>query len=93
MKLKAPEFQINTGAPFENDRQSRENTAENITALLKIIDDPMVLCINAPWGSGKTTFLKMWKHALDKEGFKTLYFSAWENDFTDNALASLPVCR
>ena len=48
-----------------------------------------VLAINNKWGTGKTTFVKMWKQHLSNEGFKTMYFNAWENDFDMEPLAAM----
>lgn len=89
MKLKAPQIEIPPKDPFLNDLLGRKESAELLTELIRSTDAPLVLCINAPWGEGKTTFLKMWRQLLMNEGFKTLYFNAWENDFTDDAFVSL----
>ena len=37
----------------------------------------------------KTFFLKMWKQNLQNEGFTTIYFSAWEDDYCNDALIAL----
>jgi hypothetical protein len=89
MKLKAPQIEIPIEDPFRSDLLSRRVTAEQLTEILKSSDEPLVLCINAGWGNGKTTFLRMWRVLLNQEGFKTLYFNAWENDHSDDALISL----
>ena len=89
MKLKAPPIEIPTDDPFRNDLLGRKESAEFLTELLRSTDEPMVLCINAPWGEGKSTFLRMWRQTLVNAGFKTLIFNAWENDFSDDALVSL----
>ena len=47
--------------------------------------DPFVLNINAPWGYGKTFFLKSLKEELEKE-HEVIYFDAWKNDFTKEPL-------
>ena len=89
MKLKAPQFEIPSEDPFKNDLLGRKTTAEQLTEILKSSDEPLVLCINAAFGNGKTTFIKMWRGLLNQEGFKTLYFNAWENDHSEDALVSL----
>lgn len=40
-------------------------------------------------GTGKTTFVKMWRQQLEDQEFKTLYFNAWENDYADDVLVAL----
>src|SRR5687767_920857 len=89
MKLKAPQFEIPPAEPFKNDLLKRELCAEQLTELLKSYEEPLVFCINATFGNGKTSFLKMWREHLKLQGFKTIYFNAWENDHSDDALASL----
>ena len=89
MKLKAAPVEIPPDEPFRHDLLERKVCAEQLTELLKSSDDSLVLCISAEWGNGKTTFLKMWRQHLINEEFKTLYFNAWENDYSEDALVSL----
>lgn len=53
-----------------------------------------VISIHSPWGTGKTTFIEMWKMYLSKEvnlkdRYHTIYFNAWENDDSKNPLVSI----
>jgi hypothetical protein len=89
MKLKAPEFEVPASDPFENDLLGRKDSAIALTELICTTKEPLVLSINASWGEGKTTFLKMWRQMLENREVKTLYFNAWENDFSDDAFVSL----
>nr|WP_253246528.1 P-loop NTPase fold protein [Snodgrassella alvi] len=41
------------------------------------------------WGQGKTTFIKMWQQYLKNLHIPTIYFNAWESDYTDDALIAL----
>lgn len=77
---------IPEGAPFDNDKLNREPTADFLTDLLRSAEGPYVMSLNAPWGTGKTTFVKMWKQKLVNNGYSALYFNAWENDFADDPL-------
>lgn len=89
MILKAKEIEIIEGNPFQNDKLNRKENAEILTEFVCSSSDPMVVCIDAPWGQGKTTFLRMWEQHLKNSHVPTLYFNAWENDFTDDAFVSL----
>lgn len=89
MRLRAPEVEIPADSPFRNDLLGRKESAELLMELLRSTETPLVLCINAKWGEGKTTFLRMWLQLLRNTDFRALYFSAWENDFSDDALISL----
>ncbi|MDD2863964.1 MAG: P-loop NTPase fold protein [Methylococcales bacterium] len=86
------EVEIKANEPFQNDKLGRKESAEILTQFIKSSNgEPLVLCINAPWGQGKTTFLKMWQTYLQNEdnGFETIYFDSWKNDFTDDALVAI----
>lgn len=89
MLLKVREIEITSSSPFQNDSLNRQESAEVLTQFVTSVNDPMVVCIDAPWGQCKTTFLKMWKQHLENNNIPTLYFNAWENDFSDDALVSL----
>lgn len=89
MRIKPVKVEIAKEAPFLNDLLERKESAEVLTELVASIEEPFVFCIDAGWGEGKTTFLLMWKQHLENQGFSTLYYNAWENDFTDDALVAL----
>lgn len=89
MILKPQEIEVIEGSPFQNDKLDRKESAEVLTEFILSSNDPMVVCIDAPWGQGKTTFLRMWEQHLKDNSVPTLYFNAWENDFTDDAFVSL----
>ena len=76
--------------PFQNDKLNRESIAENLENIIDATNDSMVLSIDASWGNGKTTFIKMWKQKIDNEKkYKALYFNAWENDDCEDPLLAL----
>ncbi|MBW8330714.1 MAG: KAP family NTPase [Prolixibacteraceae bacterium] len=89
MKLKHHDIPIDAERPFANCKLGREQYANILTSLVGSYADGFVLAINNEWGTGKTTFVKMWQQQLNNQGFKTLYFNAWENDFENGALAAL----
>lgn len=89
MRIKPAKVEIVKENPFFNDLLERKESAAVLTELVASIEEPFVFCIDAAWGEGKTTFLLMWKQHLENQGFSTLYYNAWENDFTDDALVSL----
>ena len=71
------------------DRMNRAGDIEKLTRLIGGMTEPFTLCINASWGAGKTTFVKLWKDALKEQGINSIYFSAWEEDFTREPLIAL----
>lgn len=79
-------------APFGFDRLGRKKSAEVLTRIVSRIKGPCVLALDAPWGYGKTTFLKMWEAWLRQEaqGFPVVAcFNAWEADFTHHPFRAL----
>lgn len=76
-------FEIDTEDPFNNDQLRREDEVKSLTSVFEILDNQMVLAINSKWGTGKTTFLKMWNQYLKNSGYKTIFFNAWENDYVE----------
>ncbi|GIU34322.1 hypothetical protein TUM4644_35540 [Shewanella colwelliana] len=89
MIIKNRELVVEPGSPFLNDELNRLESAEVLTQFVLSTQDPMVVCLDAPWGQGKTTFLRMWEQHLKDSSVPTIYFNAWENDFTDDALVSI----
>ena len=81
-----PETEIPTTKekPFEHCKLKRQQHAVNLTNIVKNVNQPFVLVLDAKWGDGKTTFIKMWQKHLEKEEIDTIYFNAWENDFYED---------
>ncbi|MCB2228775.1 MAG: KAP family NTPase [Desulfarculaceae bacterium] len=73
---------------FEEDHLGREPLASTLSQLARTVTQPFVLAIDSPWGTGKTTFLKMWQEMLQKDGCSVIYFNAWENDFVEDPLSA-----
>ena len=55
--------------PFRNDLLDRKQPAEILTHLVGSIEGPCVIAVDAAWGAGKTTFLRLWAQQLRNEGF------------------------
>jgi hypothetical protein len=89
MKIKHHELEIPQANPFANCKLEREPYARVLSDIVNTYADGFVLAINNEWGTGKTTFVKMWQQQLKNEGFQTIYFNAWENDFDSKPLVAL----
>ena len=75
--------------PFQYDLLDRKEAVETLTRLVGANQGPCVLAVDAPWGAGKTTFLKMWAQYLSKQKFAVVEFNAWETDFSDDPFVAL----
>lgn len=79
---------------FSNfDRFERKVFADRLTKVISsfypFYNEAFVLGLNAKFGSGKTTFLRMWKHDLESSGYKVIYINAWETDFDNEPLVPI----
>lgn len=61
----------------------------------EFVDGSLVASLNAPFGSGKTTFIQMWKDHLDTRRTsdadvpRCILLNAWEDDYCGDPLLSL----
>ncbi len=88
MNLRLQAIQIDPNNPFDRDLLNRKVEIENLSMLIRNMNSPAVLAIDSRWGTGKTTFIKMWEQYLKMEGLESLYFNAWSTDFSEDPLLS-----
>ncbi len=89
IRIKPQELEIPEENPFENDLLDRKGPIDILSNIVASIKGPCVLAINAPWGTGKTTFLRMWSQHLRNENFSVVYFNAWETDFSGDPFIAI----
>ncbi len=89
LKLKLPEYDISAAEPWADDVLDRNRLAERLTNLIQNQSAPFTFSIHGNWGTGKTFLLKRWQKDLENEGFKAVYFNAWEDDFSGDPLLAI----
>ena len=89
MKFRLPELEIPSDDPFRNDALERKPVVEFLAGLLDEFNGPFVLALDSPWGTGKTTLVRMLKAKLEQSNFQCVYFNAWLTDFVDDPLVAL----
>lgn len=89
VRIRPHEINITEEEPFKNDLLGRKESAEVLTHLAKSIEGPCVLAVEAAWGTGKTTFLKMWSQHLRKIRFPVIELNAWKTDFSGDPFIAL----
>jgi hypothetical protein len=88
MEFKIAPIEVPAEDPFRFDALKRKPSIEALTNLVNALKGPFVLTIDSPWGTGKTTFIKIWQAFLESQGFACLYFNAWETDFSTDPLVA-----
>jgi predicted KAP-like P-loop ATPase len=90
LHLFPPELEIGPDEGFnEKDIFGRREFGEVLTRIVRILEGPAVLLLDAPWGVGKTTFIKMWLGELSKIGIPNIYFDAFANDYHEDAFITV----
>ena len=83
MKLHPPTPNIPETEPFKNDLFGRKQLGDSLLSLFKNTQEGVVLCLDAPWGDGKTTFARMWLAELKRQGLNCIYFNAYAHDYAN----------
>jgi hypothetical protein len=89
MEIKHKDLILDESKPFLHCKLDRQRNAGVLTSIVQTYAEGFVLALNGKWGTGKTTFVKMWQLSLQHSGHKTIYFNAWENDFENEPLTAL----
>lgn len=78
------------GSAFAEDLFERKQIADNLTRLFSQCDDGLVVTIDADWGEGKTSFVRMWEAELKgNDQFVPIYYDAFAHDFSSDAFVSI----
>ena len=83
------EIDVPTDDPFRHDLLDRREAADTLTHIVANLDGPSTLALDAPWGAGKTTFLRIWTQHLRNRGFPVVQFNAWETDYSEEPFLTL----
>ena len=89
IRIQPRDIEVLAGDPFEHDLLGRKESIEALTNVISSLDGPCVMAVDAGWGMGKTTFLKMWAQHLRNERFPVVEFNAWETDFAQDPFVAL----
>lgn len=83
------ELKSDNDDPFQKCKLNRRESAEVLTQLITNYREGFVLALNSEWGTGKTTFLKMWQEYLEIRDFETVHFNAWKTDYSADPFIAL----
>ena len=89
IKLKIPEAEISEVNPWADDVLKRSDVAHSLMELIRDQNPPFVVSLHGQWGTGKSFLLTRWQQDLKNNGFKSIYFNAWEDDFYEDPLIAI----
>ena len=87
----APKLLVPEDEPYEFDRLSRKPLGDLLTRFATHVDRPCTIAINAAWGHGKTTFLRMWAAhlKLEQSAFLVIEVNAWKTDYFNDPFVAI----
>ena len=88
-QIKNTEIEIDRDKPFANCKLGRWQYARVLEKLISRNHQGGVISLNGKWGTGKTTFVRMFAQMLENKGYPTILFNAWETDFISDPLIAL----
>jgi hypothetical protein len=89
MPTRFAEIEVPEDDPFKYDKLNRKPIVEFLSSLIENTEGPFVMALDSPWGTGKTTFVKMLQYNLKLKDNKCVYFNAWEVDYAVDPLIAL----
>ena len=87
--LKPEELPVSTDNPYQADLLSREDFGDGLSKLIDFGSGTGVVLIDGGWGSGKTTFLRMWIQKARNQGKVVAMVNAWDGDYRGNPLEDI----
>jgi len=93
MRVTIPQIEISRQEGFlHKDIFNRKEFGERLANLFENSQEDMVVALDAQWGEGKSTFIKMWQGHVEnnrEKKFKTIYFDAFANDYQKDPFLAL----
>ena len=84
-----PEIPEVGGFTDANDIFGYRDFAGRLANLVRNIDEPLVIALDGPWGSGKSVFVKQWAGLLRERGASVILFDAFASDYYEDAFLAL----
>ena len=90
MRLTLPEpANLETDGFAKNDIFGYSEFGERLANIVSNINEPLIVTLDGPWGSGKSVFIKQWAGLINQRGGSVTYFDAFKNDFHEDAFFAL----
>ena len=88
-RIKPNDVEVPEDDPFRYDTLDRKGAVEILARLVRSIEGPGVVGIDADWGNGKTTFLRMLRQFLTNKQVLVVSFNAWESDYVSDPFTAI----
>ena len=89
LQLRPEEFTADPDEPFANDLLARRGDVKALANTVLQVSGSTVVLVNAPWGGGKTAFLRMCSAYLDSRDVRVVEFNAWTDQHIKRPLVDL----
>lgn len=92
MTYRVEEIEVPPEDPYQNDQLDRKQVVDFLSDLIGNTGGPFVLAIDGPWGTGKSTLIRMLQVVLESKEYKCVHFNAWQVDYVTDPLVALVSC-
>lgn len=89
MKFRVQDIELPQGNIYQNDALNRKPAIDFLDNFLSKLSGPFVLALDSPWGTGKTTFVRMLQASFAAKQAPCIYFNAWKVDYVSDPLVAL----
>lgn len=77
------------GNPYNGDMLGRDKSGKVLEQMVSAFSDGCVIALHGKWGTGKTTFVKMWSEYMCQQGYTVMNYNAWEADYITDPIIGL----
>lgn len=91
LTIPEPKIKLYDDGFSKHCKLGRKTEGAKLSKLIEDISTPMVVALDAPWGAGKSVFLKCWagEHTHQFKATTLVYFDAFKEDYMDDPLIAL----
>jgi len=85
-----PGITVTQEEPFAHDALGRKPIVDFVANILSETEgQPLVLAIDSPYGTGKSTFIEMLQSVMRQKNFQVVNFNAWKADHVSDPLIAM----
>lgn len=88
-RIKPHDIEVPKDDPFRHDAMDRKEPVEILAKLIRSVEGPGVFGVDADWGNGKTTFIRMLHRHLENDEVPVVGFNAWESDYVSDPFTAI----